>query len=139
MIHSWCCTFDGFGQRYKVLYKRLSSSSSSSIHHYSITQSIFTFLKFCVVPIPPTTHPWKPLVFSVFSFVFFRKIRGVSPVAQMVKHLPAMQETQVRSLGQEDTLEKGMATHSSILARRIPWTEEPGGLQPMGLQRVRHD
>ena len=60
-------------------------------------------------------------------------------MAQMVKHLPAMQETQVRSLGQEDTLEKGMATHSSILAQRIPWTEEPGGLQPMGLQRVRHD
>ena len=55
MIHSWCCTFDGFGQRYKVLYKRLSSSSS--IHHYSITQSIFTFLKFCVVPTHPSTHP----------------------------------------------------------------------------------
>ena len=49
-------------------------------------------------------------------------------VAQVVKNLPAMQETQVRSLGQEDPLEKGMATHSSILAWRIPWTEEPGGL-----------
>ena len=55
-------------------------------------------------------------------------------VAQMVKSLPAMQETQVRSLGQEDPLEKGMATHSSILSRSIPWTEEPGGLQSMGLQ-----
>ena len=55
-------------------------------------------------------------------------------MAQMVKNLPAMQETQVRSLGQEDSLEKGMATHSSILAWRIPWTEEPGGLQSMGLQ-----
>ena len=53
-------------------------------------------------------------------------------MAQMVKNLPAMQETQVRSLGQEDSLEKGMATHSSILAWRIPWTEEPGGLQSMG-------
>ena len=51
-----------------------------------------------------------------------------SLVAQPVKKLPAMQETQVQSLGQEDPLEKGMATHSSILARRIPWTEEPGGL-----------
>ena len=60
-------------------------------------------------------------------------------MAQVVKHLPAMQETQVRSLGQEETLEKGMATHSSILACRIPWTEEPGGLQFMGLQRVRPD
>ena len=49
-----------------------------------------------------------------------------------------MQETRVRSLGWEDPLEKGMATHSSILAWRIPWTEEPGGLQSMGLQRVRH-
>ena len=60
-------------------------------------------------------------------------------MAQMVKNLPAMQETQVRSLGQEDSLEKGMATHSSILAWRIPWTEEPGRLQSMGSQRVRHD
>ena len=60
-------------------------------------------------------------------------------VAQTVKHLPAMQETWVRSLGQEDPLEKEMATHSSILAWRIPWTEEPGGLQSMGSQRVRHD
>ena len=50
-----------------------------------------------------------------------------------------LQETQVRSLGQEDPLEKGMATNSSILAWRISWTEEPGGLQSMGLQRVRHD
>ena len=54
----------------------------------------------------------------------------------MVKNVPAMQETWVQSLGREDLLEKGMATHSSILAWRIPWTEE---LQSMGLQRVRHD
>jgi len=57
-------------------------------------------------------------------------------VAQMVKNLPAMQETQVRSLGQEDPLEKEMATRSSIFAWRIPWTEEPGRLQSVGLQRV---
>ena len=57
----------------------------------------------------------------------------------MVKKLPAMQETQVQSLGQEDSLEKGMATHSSILAWRIPRTEEPGGLQSIGLQKVRHN
>ena len=61
------------------------------------------------------------------------------PVAQMVKNLPVMQETWVQSLGWEDPLEKIMATHSSILAWRIPWTEEPGRLQSMGLQRVRHD
>ena len=57
----------------------------------------------------------------------------------VVKNLPAMQETLVQSLGQEDPLEKGMATHSSILAWRIPWTEEHSGLQSRGLQRVRHD
>ena len=57
----------------------------------------------------------------------------------MVKNLPAMQETRVPSLGQEDALEKGMAVHSSILAWRIPWTEEPGGLQSVGRQRVRQD
>ena len=57
----------------------------------------------------------------------------------MVKNLPARQETQVQSLGQEDPLEKGMATHSSILAWIIPWTEEPGGLQCRGSQRVGHD
>ena len=62
-----------------------------------------------------------------------------SLVAQMIKYLPAMQETQVRSLGREDPLEKEMATHSTILAWKIPWTEEPGGLQSMGLQRVGHD
>ena len=57
----------------------------------------------------------------------------------MVKILPPMQETWTRSLGQEDPLEKGMTTHSSILAWRIPWTEEPGWLQSMGWQRVGHD
>ena len=60
-------------------------------------------------------------------------------MAQTVKSLPAMQEIQVQSLDQEDPLEKGMAIHSSILAWRIPWTEEPGKLQSIGLQRVGHD
>ena len=59
-----------------------------------------------------------------------------SLVAQMVKNPPAMQETQVQPLGQEDPLGKEMATHSSVLAWRIPWTEEPEGLQSMGSQRV---
>ena len=60
-------------------------------------------------------------------------------MASMVKNLPVMQETWVQSLGWEDPLEKGMATHSSILAWRILWTEEPGGLQSMGSQGVRYD
>ena len=57
----------------------------------------------------------------------------------MMRNLPAMQETQVQSLGREDPLEKRMANHSSILAWRIPWTEQPGGLQCVGLQRLGHD
>ena len=58
-------------------------------------------------------------------------------VAQIVENLPALQETQIQSLGREDTLEKRMATHSSIFAWRIPWTEEPGGLQSMRSQKNR--
>ena len=61
---------------------------------------------------------------------------SASLVAQMVKNLPAMQETWVRSLGWEDPLEEGMVTHSSTLAWKIPWMEEPGGLQSMGLQEL---
>ena len=60
-------------------------------------------------------------------------------MVQLVKNLPAVWETQVQSLGWEDPLEKGMAIHSNILTWRIPLTEEPGGLQSMGSQRVRHD
>jgi len=64
---------------------------------------------------------------------------GGFPGGSVIKNPPAMQKARVRSLGWEDPLEKEMATHSSILAWRIPWTEEPGGLLSMGLQRVRHD
>ena len=60
-------------------------------------------------------------------------------VAQLIRSLSAMRETHVRSLGRENPLEKEMATHSSNLAWRIPWTEEPGGVQSIGSQRVRHD
>ena len=65
--------------------------------------------------------------------------QGASLVAQLVKNLPAMQETWVQSLGWEDPLAKEMATHSSTLAWKIPWTEKPGRLQSTGSQRVRHD
>ena len=77
----------------------------------------------------PTQHRWDTSPFHT----------GASLVAQTVKNLPAMQETRVRSLGWEDPLEKGMATHSSYLAWRIPWTEEPGGPQFMGPRRVGHN
>ena len=81
----------------------------------------------------------KPLYVCVFIYAYaYIYIYRASLVAQMVKNLTAKQETWVRSLGQEDPLEKGTATHFSILAWRIPRTEEPGGLQSMELQRVRH-
>ena len=64
---------------------------------------------------------------------------GASGVAQTIKNLPVMRETWIQSLGPEDPLEKGMTTHSSILAWRIPWTEKPSGLQSMDSQRVGHD
>ena len=73
------------------------------------------------------------------ELVTSRQILGASLVAQMVKNLAVMQETRVLSSGWEDPLEKGMATHSSILAWRIPWTEEPGGLRSRGLHRAGHD
>ena len=75
----------------------------------------------------------------VAFILYFQTDKMASLVAQKVKCLPAMQETWVLSLGWEDPLEKEMAIHSSILAWRIPWTEEPGGLQSTGLQRVRQD
>ena len=66
-------------------------------------------------------------------------VQSINVVAQLVKNLPAKQETQVQSLDWEDALEKGMATHSSILAWKVPWMEELGGVQFMGSQRVRHN
>ena len=66
-------------------------------------------------------------------------LRRASLVAQTVKRLPTMRETRVQSLGREDLLEKEMATYSSILTWKIPWTEEAGGLESMGLQRIRQD
>ena len=75
---------------------------------------------------------------AVYLICSINSIRA-SLAAQIVENLPAVQETWVWSPGWEDPLEKGMATHSSILAWRIPWTEKPGGLQSMGSQRIRHD
>ena len=80
---------------------------------------------------------WKAL--SMLANINISIVPWTSLVAQMVKQLPTMQETQVQSLGWEDPLEKEMATHSSILIWRVPWTEEPGGLQSIGSQKVGHD
>ena len=82
---------------------------------------------------------WKEVKNGLYIYDSTLQYIETSLVAQTVKRLPAMWEAEVQSLGQEDILEKEMATHSSILAWRIPWTEEPGGLQSMGLQRVGHD
>ena len=80
------------------------------------------------------------IILNCLLFYFCKTFsNGVSLVAQRVKHLSAMAETRVRSLGREDPLEKEMATHSSIIAWKIPWTEEPGGLHFMGPQRVKDD
>ena len=112
---------------------------------------------FCFVsfPVPEENEkkiffPLTVLIYLVLSYFvglkIYRKSKYRCPctdlsslVAQMVKRLPTMWETWVQSLGCEDLLEKEMATHSSILPWKIPWMEEPGGLQSMGLQRVGHD
>ena len=81
------------------------------------------------------------VIYVCMSFLFYIKSSFISDflVAQMVKQLPIMRETQVQSLGREDLLEKAMVTHSSILAWKIPWTEKSGRLQAMGSQRVGDD
>ena len=92
---------------------------------------------FCNYGLPPLSviSPWY---FGICLYCFITQ-QCLTRVAQRLKRLPGMRETQVRSLGREDPLEKEMATHSSTLAWRIPWREEPGRLQSMGSQRVRHD
>ena len=79
------------------------------------------------------------MMFDVTILSIVLQVSGAFLSAQLVKNLPAIQETWVRSLGWEDLLEKGMATHSSILAWRIPWIEEPGGLQSIGSQTAGQD
>ena len=88
---------------------------------------------------------WWATCFIIYHIIIYIPIelenpygQGASLVVQMIKSLPTMQETWLQSLAREDPLEKGMATHSIILAWRIPWTEESVRLQPMGLQRVGH-
>ena len=108
------------------------SINETKLHHPSSSfvngEQFFNILEF----------PYFP-VFPYFHFHVGFHTAGASLVAQTVKNSPALQETWVQSLGQEDPLEKRMATHSSILAWRTTWTEESGGIQSMGSQRVRHD
>ena len=100
-----------------------------------ITLAIFSPVQFsCSV-----MSDWVFATWGLYIYIHVYVIYGTSLVAQRLKRLPGMQETQVRSLGWEDPLEKEMATHSSTLAWRIPWRKEPGGLQSKGSQRVRHD
>ena len=108
------------------------ATSYSSLHHSSSIHFLELFWRVHEL----TFSKWPQL--RVLLSKYYVSI-WASLVVQRVKHLPVVQETEVRSLGQEDPLEKEMATHSSILAWRIPWTEEPGGLQSTWLQRVRHD
>ena len=91
-----------------------------------------------LVPLPSPQGPPPPQTPAVFCLRVLPNL-WTSLVAQMVKRLSTMQEIRVQSLGREDPLEKEMAIHSSTIAWKIPWTEEPGRLQPMGLQRVGHD
>ena len=81
----------------------------------------------------------KVCLVSIPSFSVLKIFEDCQQVAQLVKNPAAMQETQIQSLSQEDPLEKGMATHSCFLIWRTLWTEEPGGLQSTGLQKVGHD
>ena len=92
----------------------------------------------CLDPTFPL-NAQKHMVDTLANTLVLGMAREGTPVAQAVKNLPSMQETWVRSLGLEDILAKGTATHSHILAWRIPWTEKLGGLQSMGSQSVRHN
>ena len=117
------------------------------LSHHSLREALNLqlLLTWSVSPLHSFSVPRNFSICSYYSFnytciyLILCLLLGASLVAQMVKDQPAVQETWVWSLGREDPLEKGMATCFSILAWRIPWTEEPGGLQSMGSQRVEHD
>ena len=133
---------------YKVTFIRLSADFSTETQQATREwHDIFKVMS--GKNLPPKTLYQARLSFrfdgEIKSFPDKQKLREFSTtklalvVAQMIKHLPTMRETRVQSLGQEYLLEKEMATHSSTLAWKIPWTEEPRGLQSMGSQRVRQD
>ena len=155
-----CTVFCDFCFSHKMIHKNLFyfiklfliDIFNSFIALYGMNESLSRGCGFwCQPPIFLTLIHYLRVAFIEylgFLFIYFIEYMGFL-VAQRLKHLPvsacvclrlpAMWETWVQFLGREDLLEKEMATHSSILAWRIPWTEEPGGLQSMGSQRVRHD
>ena len=138
MFH-WSKQVDGEVQTYYLIERRQSQNISNT---YDSESNFFLVNKLGLFSISLFPFFLEPVLFIFCVLFFFFKLLfciGYSLVAQMVKNSPAMRESWVKSLGWEDPLEKGMATHSSILVWRIPWTEEPGGLQPMELQRLRHD
>ena len=114
----------GFSSDCPLKLKPPHRVSSWELHNHDKTKSLFIQQIF--------------IEHLVGMFPWWKLILGASLVAQMVKNLPVMQETRVQSLGWKDPLEEEMTTHSSILAWRIPWTEEPGGLQSIESQRVGH-
>ena len=133
------CSIDKSWESYwnSVLLLDTQNKMLFGIHNFNILRHHFFFLR----------HGFTNIL-SLILYLNFFQIKGFKLclfcflaflVAQRIKRLPAMQETWVQSLGQEDPLEKEMATHSSILAWRIPWTEEPGELQSTGSQRVGHN
>ena len=131
---AWWAAVYGVSQS-RTRLKRLSSSRSSKSQEDRERLIVLQWYK---------TYLGKGLLFLVLIWFGFPKLNTQSAETKsflhsMVNYLPAVWETRVWSLGWEDTLEKEMATHSSILAWKIPWTEEPGGLQSVGLQRVGHN
>ena len=116
---------------------------SSLLQHHTSKASILQQSTFFIVQL---SHPYmttrKNIALTLTReahFIYSSMYMWASLVAQTIKNLPTMQKTQVQSVGQEDPLVKGMATHPSILAWEVPWTEEPGGLQSTGLQSIRRD
>ena len=107
------------------------------LHHFRKNFNYY-FLKYFLMSFLFVFFFWDAYDQNVQAFNIPSKVSGASLVAQRLKHLPKMQETWIQSLDQEDPLEKERAIHASILVWRIPWTEEPGRLQYMGSQRVRH-
>ena len=124
---------------YFNLFSFLKLCPGSNVDKYFATiTSVIIFLH-CCCKTDQCPNPYIPRLIILQSSHWKHLLSLSTTKAQRLKRLPAMKETWVPSLGREDPLEKEMATHSSILAWRIPWTEEPGGLQSMGLQRVGHD
>ena len=118
------------GSKQRTLLGRSCASSLCKCHFFCLQYPFLTLHL-----LQEEFYSFLSKTFLYCSLLYF----GSSPVAQTVKNLPVMQETWVQSLGLEDFLEKGMATHSSIVAGEIPRIEEPGGLQSMRSQRVGHD